>query len=710
MTSHQNIRQLFAEAEASMNSIYNDPSLYINRELSWIEFNKRVLHQTARKDVPLLERMRFLGITSSNLDEFIMVRLSSVLNKQRKAPLTTDIAGMLPTEEYDELFDEIVQMKESMDLVYSALKKKMKNHGMVITRVEQLNDKEKAQVTKLFTKQIYPLLTPISVDTSKDFPLIRSKQLTLVVGLEDKKNPNLNVICVIPVETGLQRIYPISAEKGQTKYVFLEDIIFENLNELFMQKEIVYKGCIRIVREADIELEANPDIFIVDRMKQTLRKREFSKPIFMDVTSGIPKQAIKLLTKMFDIDKSRIYKSKSILDYSAFISSPIKNLRYEYESFDPQYPEELIGEHDMFSAMDSNDILLHHPYESFEPVVQFLEQAAEDKNVLSIKQTLYRVASSDSPIVEALCRAAQLGKQVSVMLEIKARFDEERNISLIDKLKLAGCKVLYGIEGLKTHAKCIVVVKKTSKGLKTYCHIGTGNYNNKTSKIYTDLSYFTSNSKIGQDILTVFNILSGFSEPQDTINKILYAPFNIRSKLYDLIDREIQNVADGGKGFITLKLNSLSDKGIIKRLYEASEAGVKVTIFARGICSMKPINKNISITSIVGRFLEHSRIYYFHNNGKIEIFISSADLLTRNLDRRVEIMVPITEPDIQEKLFSILSMYYNDTFNAYRMNKKGNYTLVDKHFNINIHEDFMVQAISNYKLRNVPKMNVKQKK
>ena len=706
-----NFSDVFNRELELIRSKFNSPDYYINRELSWMEFNKRVLHQALRKDVPLLERMKFLGITASNLDEFIMVRFSSVLNKLVREITDVDISGLTPQEEYELLFKEIMQFKVLQEECYAKLKKKLDKNGISISKFNELNKQERSYVEKLFTRLIYPLLTPITFDTTKDFPLIRSKQLNIIVCLEDRSNSNLNVVSIIPIDRGLDRLYKIEVgDRNETKYILLEEIIFNFLHRIFINKTVIYRGCMRIIREADIELDHNQDIYIIDRMRQTLIQREFSTPIFMDIDADIPKQVLKLLIKIFEINKHHVYKAKNIVDLSFLASMPIRDPAYEFDPFSSQYPQELIGEHDMFTAIDNNDIILHHPYESFAPVIKFLEHAADDKDVLAIKQTLYRVSSAESPIVEALCRAAEKGKQVSVILEIKARFDEDRNMSLIDKLKISGCKIIYGIEELKTHCKFIVVVRKSKKGLKTYCHIGTGNYNDKTSTIYTDLSYFTSNHKIGEDLITVFNILSGFSDPRDRINKLFYSPYNIRTKLYDLIDREVEHAQKGKKAFITLKLNSLSDHGIIKKLYEASEQGVKITIFCRGICSMKPINKNIVIRSIVGRYLEHSRIYYFFNNEKPEVFISSADMLTRNLDRRVELLVPITEYGVKGKVLSILKSYFKDTANTYVMNREGFYQLLKSSVEFNVHEYFMQEAINNFKLRSIPKITLKQKK
>lgn len=712
MTFNKNINDLFNKELDTINSKFSNPSFYINRELSWIDFNKRVLFQSLRKDVPLLERLKFLGITASNLDEFIMVRFSSILNRLMRDEQELDISGMDVAEEYEKVFKGIVKFKDYQEDCYEKLLNKLEKSNISIMKYNDLEKKEKEYVEKLFTRFIYPLLTPITFDTTKDFPLIRSKQLSIVVCVGDKHSSILNVMSIIPIDRGLERLYKIETDTDDNKYILLEEIIFNFLHKIFINKNILYSGCIRIVREADIELEQDRDIYIVDRMRQTLINREFSDPIFMEVSNDMPKEILRLLTKIFDLPKNHIYKCKTILDLSFLTGMPIRDANLEYESFSPQYPEDLIGEHDMFTAIDNNDIVLHHPYESFGPVVKFLEHAADDKDVLAIKQTLYRVSSEDSPIVEALCRAAQKGKQVSVLLEIKARFDEDRNISLIDKLKISGCKIIYGIEELKTHCKFILVVRRSDKGLKTYCHIGTGNYNDKTSSTYTDLSFFTSSGKIAEDIIAIFNTLSGSSEPGNEINKIYYAPYNIRSKIYEMIDREIANIQKGKKGYITLKLNSLSDLGIIKKLYMASEQGVKITIFCRGICSMKAINKNISIKSIVGRYLEHSRIYFFYNNGKSDIFISSADMLTRNLDRRVELMVPITEQGTKQKVMDILMSYFKDNFNTYIMNEEGEFKFLkpSEHSPFNIHEHFMTTAINNFKFRSIQKISFKNKK
>jgi polyphosphate kinase len=665
---------------------YNDS--FINRDLSWMEFNRRVLHQAERKDIPLLERLKFLGITTSNLDEFIMVRLHSILKKIERSSNSTEISGLKPKEEYKKLLKEIMKFKENQEECYEKIEKKLNKNNIVISKYKHLTKKEKRQLTKLFFKNIYPQLKPITLNKTASLSLIKSKQLCIIVKIKNGKD------VIIPISKDLQRLYEINSEyTNERKFISLEEIIYHHLNEMFINKKISYYGTMRVIREADIEIDQNEKVYLVDRMKHVLRERETSGIIFMEVNDDIPKKFLKHLIKIFNVNKKRIYKSKNFLDYSFFIRKPIQDVSHEYSQFEPQHSKELSEQCDMFEAIKENDILLHHPYESFEPVIRFLEQAAEDDKVLSIRQTLYRVSSKDSPIVDALCKAAQKGKEVKVLLEIKARFDEAQNLSLIKKLKSAGCKVTYGIEKLKVHSKITLIDRKSKDDeIKYYCHIGTGNYNERTAELYTDISYFTSNVKIAKDILIIFNVMFNPSHIGIDTSMVAYSPINVRSIFYKLVDREIDNADNGKEAAIVLKLNSLSDAGVIQKLYDASERGVKVNVFSRGICSMKPINENISIRSLVGRYLEHDRIYYFHNNGDSKVYISSADLLTRNLDKRIEVMVPIMDNEAKQKLFNILKTCYSDSFNAWVMNKEGKYDLLSKRVDFDAH-DFLMQQV-----------------
>lgn len=694
-------KELIKRLDEPVSKKYISKSKYLNRELSWLEFNKRVLTQTMRRDIPTVEKFNFLSITSSNMDEFIMVRLAVSLNASKSHPSDIEISGMSPMSEYLSVLDGIKKFKKMQDETYEILIKNLRKENVYISKYKELNKDEKAYVGKIFYRDIFPILTPINIDTTKQFPNIVSKQLNIVVSLEDPSNSDLQVISFIPLNENLDFIYEIpTKDKKSKKYILLEEIIYGYLNKIYFNKKIIDYGMFKILRQAEIELSHDKGVYITDRMKNILLERRYSEPIFMDVTSNISKPLQKIIMKIFELNKSNVFEFENSFNYSGLSKINIESGKYE--SFTPQYPSELLGEHDMFTAIDNGDILLHHPYESFDPVIKFLEHAAKDPDVVTIKQTLYRVSSIDSPIVNALCKAAENGKQVSVVLEIKARFDEDRNISLIEKMKLSGVQLIYGTEYLKTHCKFITVVKRGKKGLKIYTHLGTGNYNDKTSSIYTDISYFTSNIKIGQDISTVFNMLSGFSDPTTKINKLYFSPYNLRKKLENCIDDEIKNAKKGHRAIITIKVNSISDKRMIDKLYEASKHGVKIMVFCRGVCSMKPINKNIVIRSIVGRFLEHSRIYYFHNNNNPNVFISSADLLTRNLDKRFEILTPIKDEEVKNKLLKILSMYYKDTFNSFEMSESGIYHKLDG--KCNIHDLFMKEAIDNYKFKSIPKM------
>jgi polyphosphate kinase len=611
---------------------------------------------------------------------------------------------MKPDKQYIEVLNSIKKFKDIQYDCFNALIDRVeKKHDIEFMSHIKMNKKELHAISSFFYKNIYPVLTPMNFDTTKDYPELNSKQNTIAVLLEDEHS-DTQVVSFIPLDNNLPKIYQL--ENKSNKYITLEEIIYSQLNKIFFNKRIINYGMIKILREADIELEHNTDVYITDRMKNTLLRRRYSKPIFM--VTNTTKSFTKLLSKVFDLDKSHIYRTNNAIDFSPYtmIMKNVEDARYK--SFKPQFPSELIGDRDIFEAIKENDILLHHPYESYDPIIKFLETASVDPDVIGIKQTLYRVSSSDSPIVNALCEAARNGKQVSVILEIKARFDEERNISLIDKLRSSGCQLVYGVEELKTHCKFISVVRRENNKLRIYSHIATGNYNEKTAKIYTDISYFTADFKIGQDILTVFNMISGFSDPSTNINKIWFSPYNLRREIQSCIHDEIKNAKKDKKSFITLKMNSLCDKEMIDLLYEAADAGVKITIFCRGICSIKP-KKNITIRSIVGRFLEHSRIYHFYNNNKPKIYISSADLLTRNLDKRFELMLKITDDICKEKITNILQMYYEDISNTFVMNDDGSYRkLIDKK-GVNIHEEFIKEAEGRSKFKSMPKLYNKTK-
>lgn len=629
---------------------------FIQRELSWIDFNARVLVCALRNGTPLNERFKFLAITSSNLDEFISVRYASVLSE-------TD------PEIQEEVLSSIVRFIDKQYRAYNILKEEARDYGIILGKRKFPKEIE-AKLEKMFDSDIFPVLTPISIGSTNDVPNLISGQSYMVVTVRDG---NEEIINIIPILSNIKKMYLIDGY-----VVMIEDIIMRYLKKIFVNKQIDSAGFFRVIKDANIVLNHDRNKFILDRMNETLMKRKFSKPIFMMLSDTVPKRIRNILLGLMDLPKSHVYMG-DITDLSRFMSPLINNQSLSYQRFEaPQY--EVIGEKfSLFSELNERDILLHHPYDSYDTVVKFIQHAATDREVLAIKMTLYRVSSEDSPIVNALVSAAKNGKQVSVLVEIKARFDEDRNISLISKLKYAGVNVIMGIEELKTHCKMCVVIRKEDDGVKIYSHLATGNYNEKTAKIYTDISYLTSKQKIGYDLVNIFNIISGISRPDEKLQKVFYAPVNLRSKLVKLIDREIAIARSGKKAEIFIKVNSISDEPMVAKLYEAADAGVNITIICRGVCSIVP-REHLRIKSIVGRFLEHSRIYYFRNKKDSEYFISSADLLTRNLDKRVEIMVSLKDSNVVQKIQHIIDVLISDTYNSFIMNEDGTFCLADGSF------------------------------
>lgn len=690
---------------------YSSNNKYICRDLSWIKFNERVLQQAYKiAQIPLMERVKFIGIAANNLDEFIMVRFGKLYNNRLSTEL--DISGISFGEEYNLVYNEIKKFKKKLRSAYKFLLKNLSIAKIEVVSYNKLNSADRKYMDKVFMSDIYPILTPISFDTTKEFPSIKSKELTMLVTLEDGNEYSKEDVMSLISLANISRMYPIYKSDGSVLIVLLEDIIRNNLKRLFINKKVIECGLFRIFRNAYLEVSNDRTIYLVDRMKDILNNRDKSIPLLMEY-NNISKTTLDILTSVLDIDSDSIIESKSNIDYSMCMDFPnIDNPAFYYEEFKPQFPRELVTGSDMFSLLDKQDVVIHHPYESYEPVIKFIEDASNDRNVLAIRQTLYRVSSENSPIVNALCNAANRGCRVTVLLEVKARFDEDRNINLIDKLKASGCQVIYGLENLKTHCKLTSIIRKDKNKLSTYTHMGTGNYNEKTAKLYTDISYFTSNSHIGRDTTTLFNILSGYSNPKDKeISSIYFSPYNLRLKLSELIDREKKK---GKKGRIILKLNSLSDKDIIDKLYPALDKGVDVTIICRGICSISrtkrdgTIYKNLTIKSVIGRYLEHSRIYLFGIGDDTKLFISSADMLTRNLDRRVELLVPIIDINCINKLLEILAYSIMDTANTFIVDEENNY-IASTEYDVDCHKIFMDKAISDYRLRSIPIYKKKKK-
>ena len=650
----------------------------INRELSWLTFNNRVLACANDKNIPLNERLKFLAISCSNLDEFISVRYAGAL-KDKNEPRKKILKGIC----------------ECMDLqihIYQKLKEELKKEKVYISKVEDLAKKEKSYIRNIFLKHIFPILTPISIGSTNDIPIFYSGQNCICVTVKQSSMENL---IIIPINNNLESMYKIN-----DKILMVEDIILSFLDELFINKEIIMYGYFRVIKDASVVLNHDTSKFLLDRMMKTIEERDMANPIFLEVSKDTPKRLRNILVNVFNIENGNVFDNSRILDYTRFMNHKLLPEKYSYKPFEPSQYEFIEETYSIFNAINEKDILLHHPYDSYDTVVKFIQHAAIDPNVLAIKQTLYRVSSEESPIVNALCKAAKNGKFVSVLIEIKARFDESRNISLINKLRKSGVNVLLGLEYLKTHCKMCIVIRKEGTDVKVYSHIGTGNYNDKTAKMYTDLSYLTSKQKVGYDLLHVFNILSGISTPNEKLQRVFYAPINLRGRLLKNINREIDYAKKGKKAEIFLKLNSINDPEIINKLYEAASKGVHVYIVCRGITCLVP-KKNMYIKSIVGRFLEHSRIYYFRNGGAPEYYISSADLLTRNLNRRVEILLLVNDKISMTKLQKIIDTFKKDERNSFRMDSDGCYHRL--HGTFDAHQWFIENA------EMVPKIKIAKK-
>lgn len=622
---------------------------FINRELSWIDFNYRVLERCRSKTL-LNERMNFLGITTSNLDEFISVRFAHAYHDEKKKIYKK---VLVKTHEF---IHEQVKM-------YHLLCDFIEKEGIEITKMNKLNKKEIYKMKQIFHQSIFPILTPILVQNSHNNPILSSGEPCVAVIIKNNEEKNL---VIIPIPKSINGVFKIG-----NKVILIEDLVSYFLDELFINKEIKCKGIFRVIKDASFCLDHDESRFIIDRMNDILVQRKTGKALFIEVESKMNEDLLEMLVDLLNVPKSHVHIENEIVDFRRFSKEKLLGSKHSYKPYKPR-PYEGKGEWSIFSIIDDKDILLHHPYDNYDTVVRFINHAAIDPDVLAIKQTLYRVSSIDSPIVKGLCKAAENGKHVSVLVEIKARFDEENNIHIINKLESSGCHVLLGSEMLKTHCKMCVVIKKDGRNFKLYSHIATGNYNERTSKIYTDLSYFTSKQKIGIDLLHIFNILSGISTPDSKLKKIAYSPVTLRKTLINNIEREIEYVKKGKRSEIFIKVNSISDEMMVQKLYEAANKGVKIYIICRGVCSIVP-RKNIYIKSIIGRFLEHSRIYYFSNNGKGDYYISSADLLTRNLDRRIEILLSLTESNVINKIKSIIEIMKKDNANSFVMNKNGKF-------------------------------------
>ncbi len=681
---------------------YMKPEYYENRELSWLKFNHRVLNEARDKSIPLLERLKFVSITSSNLDEFFMVRVASLKDMVHAGYKKKDIAGMTAQEQLDAINKDTRALVELQYSTYSrSLVPLLYSHGIeIINAHEELTPEQAEYVDHYFQENVYPVLTPMAVDASRPFPLIRNKSLNIAALLSKKdETKGETEFATVQVPSVLPRMIQIpSTGEGIQTFLLLEQVIERNIHQLFLNYHVLCAYPYRIMRNADLSIDEDEAEDLLQEIQKQLKKRQWGEVIRLEVEEKIDKRLLQILEQDLHIAPEDIFKIAGPIDLTFLMKMYGIEGKDElrYAPYKPQRVPQIVPGEDIFAAIRKGDILLHHPYQTFDPVVDFIRQASMDPDVLAIKQTLYRV-SGNSPIIASLAQAAENGKQVSVLVELKARFDEENNIVWAKKLEKAGCHVIYGLVGLKTHSKIALVVRKEEDGIRRYVHLGTGNYNDSTAKLYTDLGIFTCSEAIGEDATAVFNMLSGYSEPLSW-NKLVVAPIWLRKRFLKLIRREMKHAQEGKEAFIKAKMNSLCDRDVIAALYEASAAGVKIELVIRGICCLKTgipqISENITVHSIVGNFLEHSRIFWFHNNGQEEIYMGSADWMPRNLDRRVEIMFPVEDEKLMDQVRHVLGTQLADNTKAHILKPDGNYDKIDKRGKklVNSQEQFCLEA------------------
>ena len=648
---------------------------FTNRELSWMDFNARVLEEAYEKDNPVLERFKFLGITASNLDEFFMVRVAGVKEQVRSGYREPDNAGLAPQQQLPLLSAKIHAFVEKQ---YTCLSRSLipllRQQAFFLLRAEEWNEDQQSFADDYFRNVLFPVLTPLAVDRSRPFPMLSNKSLNL--GIRLKREGEL-AFAVVQVPSILPRLVELPCENGRA-FVLLETIIEAHLAELFELHDIEAVAAFRVTRNADLDIDEESEDLLIE-IQESIKKRKRGKPVRLELSRHCDGELKEFLTEMLDVDELDIYEIGGPLDLTFCFRISSLDDRLRLPPINPVPAADFCGWEDMFAAIRERDRFVHHPYESFDSVVNFVRTAAEDPDVLAIKQTLYRV-SGNSPIIAALMRAADNGKQVTVLVELKARFDEENNIHWALKLEEAGCHVIYGLAGLKTHCKILLVVRREEDGLRRYVHMGTGNYNDSTARQYTDMGMFTCRESYGADASSLFNVLTGYSRPPQ-YNRFVTAPEGMRPFFQRMIERETENAKNGLPSGIYAKVNSLVDPDIIYRLYAASQSGVPVRLVVRGICSLIPgvpgVSENIRVVSLVGQLLEHSRIFRFENGGNPKLYLGSADWMPRNLDRRVELVFPVEDEDIIRRVEEVIALTQEDTVNAREQNGDGVYSMVD---------------------------------
>lgn len=657
---------------------------YINRELSWIEFNRRVLSEALRQDIPLLERLRFLCIVAANFDEFFMVRVASLKRQIRTGRKVPCPSGMSPEEQLREINLRIREIvKRKYDCLLDDVLPRLGDAGLVLRTPDNYSTVQRKFLEELFQEEIFPVLTPVRCELGKPLPYTGNLRLHAAFLLRPSGSQNLLVpengaesLAIVQIPAGIPRIIYLPEEDGTVSFALLEHAIRDHAGQLFPGYEILEDVFFRVTRDADLGVDEERDEDFVEAMEQVLESRQYSMAIRMSLNKATGRLR-DILTEALGLDPSEVYMKTDPMDLSTFMElvdlPGFDHLRYE--KWKPQDSPYVPEESSIWEAMKKRDILLHHPFESFMPVVRLVQEAATDPSVLAIKMTLYRT-SGTSPVVQALELAAENGKQVTVLVELKARFDEERNIEWAQRLERAGVIVVYGIVRLKVHAKAILIIRREEKGVTRYLHLGTGNYNDRTARLYTDLGFLTTQDDLAYEVGLFFNSITGYSAIP-ALSKIIMAPTSLKSRLIQLIDREALRSTPENPGRIVIKINALADPEMIEALYSASSAGVNITLVVRGICMLVPgvheMSENIRVLSVVDRYLEHSRIYYFRNGGAEEFYAGSADLMPRNLERRVELLFPIEDPDLQKRVKSILETYLADNAQSHALQPDGSY-------------------------------------
>lgn len=683
--------------------MFENYKYYFNRELSWLKFNQRVLQEAIDNTNPLMEKLRFIAITSSNLDEFFMIRVAGLRHQEENGIVKYDAAHMDARAQLRAIDESAKRLVRVQYTYLNHVMEMLGKEGLHFVKPEDLNEEQLEWLRIHFERVVYPVVTPLAIDSGHPFPFLANKTMNTVVQIkrsvveteEDKETKN----AILPIPSVLDRIVEVPAKDGQRYFIYLEDIINFYAEQFFVGYDILNTMTFRVTRDADLEIDEEEAQDLLLEMEESLRRRRRGATVRLEVAGEPDDELLHFILTSLQLKPKDAFIVQGPLDLCTYFGfCDMEGYDYlRYAPFESCEPADLVDheEENIFDLIRRHDLFVHHPFETFKTVEDFVAQAANDPQVLAIKQTLYRV-SSNSPIISSLIKAADNGKQVTVLMEVKARFDEANNILMARRLEKSGCHVIYGLKGLKTHSKITMVVRREDDAIRRYVHLATGNYNGKTARLYTDCGIFTCNDEYGEDASAFFNLISGYSDPP-IWNKFIVAPLNLREKIMELIDEEISYAEKGEPSYMIAKMNSLLDREVVAKLYEASSKGVKIDLIVRGICTLRPgipnVSENIQVRSIIGRFLEHHRLFYFRHGGNDRVFLSSADWMPRNLNERVELMIPIEDKIHKERVCGILDLYLRDNQKAHVMRADGSYRkLVSKTDKVSAQETLMKEA------------------